>query len=67
MVKMELDMNPVDRNPAKRELLDSLLEEASEGYGDLVAASMVHKVSLVALRSRLRELQLEKKRAEKSS
>ncbi|HII07768.1 MAG TPA: hypothetical protein HA349_10785 [Methanotrichaceae archaeon] len=56
-----------DMNPAKRESLDSLLKEASEGYGDLVATSMVHKVSLIALRSRLRELQLEKKRAERGS
>lgn len=59
---MELDMNP-----AKRERLDFLLKEASEGYGDLVATSMVHKVSLIALRSRLRELQLEKKGADKGS
>ncbi len=59
---MEFDMNL-----AKRERLDSLLKEASEGYGDLVATSMVNKVSLVALRSRLRELQLEKKGAEKGS
>jgi len=57
----------LDTNPAKRKRLDSLLEEASEGYGDLVAASMVHKVSLSALRSRLKELQLEKKRTEKIS
>jgi hypothetical protein len=64
---MELDRSLTDINHAKRECLDSLLKEASEGYGDLVAASVVHKVSLAALRSRLKELQLEKKRAEKSS
>jgi len=64
---MELDRNSIDRNLAKRECLDILLKEASEGYGDLVAASMVHKVSLNDLRSRLKELQLDKKRAEKGS
>jgi hypothetical protein len=62
VVEMELDMNPT-----KTERLDSLLKEASEGYGDLVATSMVYKVSLRDLRSRLRELQLENKRTEKVS
>ena len=39
--------------------LDSTLKEAAEGYGDLVAISVVHKVSMRALRSRLKELQIE--------
>ena len=37
--------------------LDRILTEASEGYGDLVAASVVHNVSVRALRSRLRHNQ----------
>lgn len=37
--------------------LDRILTEASEGYGDLVAASVVHNVSMKALRSRLRHNQ----------
>jgi len=37
--------------------LDNMLKEAAEGYGDLMAISVVHKVSMEALRSRLKELQ----------
>ncbi|HII07367.1 MAG TPA: hypothetical protein HA349_08680 [Methanotrichaceae archaeon] len=40
--------------------LDSTLKEASEGYGDLMALSVVHKVSMRTLRSRLKELQIER-------
>jgi polysaccharide deacetylase 2 family uncharacterized protein YibQ len=40
--------------------LDSTLKDAAEGYGDLVAISVVHKVSMRALRSRLKELQIER-------
>jgi polysaccharide deacetylase 2 family uncharacterized protein YibQ len=42
--------------------LDSTLKDAAEGYGDLVAISVVHKVSMRALRSRLKELQIERVR-----
>ncbi|NYT02996.1 MAG: hypothetical protein GKC10_09625 [Methanosarcinales archaeon] len=34
--------------------LDSIIREI-DGYGDLVAASIVHDVSIHALKSRLRE------------
>jgi hypothetical protein len=37
--------------------LDHILTDASEGYGDLVAASVVHNVSVKALQSRLRRNQ----------
>ena len=37
--------------------LDHMLKEASEGYGDLMAISVVNKVSIEVLRSRLAELQ----------
>ena len=33
--------------------LDDVLKEAAEGYGDLVAAAMIHQVSLKALQNRL--------------
>lgn len=39
--------------------LDEPLKDAAEGYGDLMAISVVHKVSMRALRSRLKELQVE--------
>lgn len=40
--------------------LDCALKEEAEGYGDLVAMSLVHKVSMRSLRSRLKELQIER-------
>jgi hypothetical protein len=49
---MQLEQNLIDDG-----VLDSILEEAAEGYGDLMAASLVHRVSLKALQSRLSELQ----------
>lgn len=36
--------------------LDSILKEAAEGYGDLMAAALIHKVSMKALQSRLEAL-----------
>ncbi|HPY73248.1 MAG: hypothetical protein PHN90_07750 [Methanothrix sp.] len=39
--------------------LDEPLKDAAEGYGDLMAISVVHKVSMRDLRSRLKELQIE--------
>ena len=39
-----------------RKGLDDILKEATEGYGDLMAASIVHQVSLKSLQSRLKEL-----------
>jgi|UPI00064E36DA hypothetical protein len=44
------------------ENLDEPLKDAAEGYGDLMAISVVHKVSMSALRSRLKELQIEQGR-----
>ena len=48
-----------NQNSTAVQNLDSTLKEAAEGYGDLVAISVVHKVSMRALRSRLKELQIE--------
>jgi adenylate kinase len=44
------------------ENLDEPLKDAAEGYGDLMAISVVHKVSMSSLRSRLKELQIEQGR-----
>lgn len=49
---MQLNQNLLDDQS-----LDDILKEAAEGYGDLMAAALVHKVNVNALRSRLRELQ----------
>jgi hypothetical protein len=49
-----------NQNIADGKNLDSALKEEAEGYGDLVAISLVHKVSMKALRSRLKELQIER-------
>ena len=48
-----------NQNPMQEQNLDRVLKEEAEGYGDLVAVSLVHKVSMRALRSRLKELQIE--------
>jgi len=39
------------------ENLERTLKEAAEGYGDLVAISVVHNVSMRTLRSRLKKMQ----------
>lgn len=49
-----------NQNPTEGKNLDRALKEEAEGYGDLVAISLVHKVSMKALRSRLKELQIER-------
>jgi len=49
-----------NQNSTAVQNLDSTLKEAAEGYGDLVAISVVHKVSMRSLRSRLKELQIER-------
>jgi hypothetical protein len=36
--------------------LDDILRDAAEGYGDLIAASLSHNVSLLSLQRRLAEL-----------
>ncbi len=39
------------------EFMDGILLEAAEGYGDLVAAAQIHKVSLKSLQARLMKLE----------
>lgn len=41
------------------ENLERTLKDALEGYGDLVAISVVHNVSMRTLRSRLKKMQEE--------
>ncbi len=49
-----------NQDSTEEQNLDSTLKEEAEGYGDLVAISVVHKVSMRALRSRLKELQIDR-------
>jgi hypothetical protein len=45
-----------DNNMLNEELADSILKEAAEGYGDLIAAAKIHKVSVRSLQARLIQL-----------
>jgi hypothetical protein len=36
--------------------IDGILKEAAEGYGDLVAAALIHRVSIGSLQARAVEL-----------
>ncbi len=47
----------LNQNLLEDQSLDDILKEAAEGYGDLMAAALVHKVNVKVLQSRLRELQ----------
>jgi len=38
------------------EIIDDILREAAEGYGDLTAAALVHKVDVKYLQTRVVEL-----------
>jgi len=38
------------------ELMDGILKEAADGYGDLIAAALVHNVSVKSLQTRIVEL-----------
>ena len=38
------------------EVIDDILKEAIEGYGDLVAASKIHRVSVKSLQARVTQL-----------
>lgn len=40
------------------ELMDGILKEAADGYGDLIAEALVHNVTLKSLETRVRELRL---------
>ncbi|MFZ2472287.1 MAG: hypothetical protein WAW52_10150 [Methanothrix sp.] len=38
------------------EIMDDILKEVAEGYGDLIAAALVHNVSVSSLQTRVVEL-----------
>jgi hypothetical protein len=40
------------------EMMDGILKEAADGYGDLVAVALDHNVNVKSLESRVRELRL---------
>jgi hypothetical protein len=46
-----------NKNAANDEVLDDILKDAADGYGDLMAAALVHEVSMDALQARVRILQ----------
>jgi len=48
-----IELNKIIQN---EERIDSILKEAAEGYGDLIAAALIHKVSLKSLQARVIEL-----------
>ena len=40
------------------ELMDGILKEAADGYGDLIAEALVYNVTLKSLEMRVKELRL---------
>jgi hypothetical protein len=38
------------------DFVDEILKEASDGYGDLIAAALVHNISVNSLQNRVMEL-----------
>jgi hypothetical protein len=40
------------------ELMDGILKESADGYGDLIAEALVHNVTLKSLEMRVKELRL---------
>ena len=46
-----------NENLANDEVLDGILKESAEGYGDLMAAALVYGVSMDILQTRVRVLQ----------
>ena len=38
------------------DIMDDILKEAADGYGDLIAAALVHDVSVKSLQTRVVEL-----------
>lgn len=53
---MQLEQNLSNEQLLEDQALDGILKEAAEGYGDLIAAALIHRVSVIALQSRLKAL-----------
>ena len=49
-------MMQIKENLVNDEILDDILKEAADGYGDLTAAALVHRVSMNALEARVLKL-----------
>ncbi len=47
----------LDQNSLNYEVLDEIIRESAEGYGDLMAAALIHNVNVKVLQSRVREIQ----------
>ena len=45
-------------NMINDELMDGILKEVADGYGDLIAEALVHNVTLKSLEMRVKELRL---------
>jgi hypothetical protein len=45
-----------NKNIAIDKVLDDILKDAANGYGDLMAAALIHDVSMDALQARVRML-----------
>jgi len=50
---MQLTIDMIDD-----EMMDGILKEAADGYGDLIAEALVHNVTLKSLEMRVKELRL---------
>ncbi|GEM_PF-1302175 len=57
MDMMTEDRTILEDRSISEENLERTLKEAAEGYGDLVAISVVHNISMRTLRSRLKKIQ----------
>jgi hypothetical protein len=57
--KMVVKMQLIN-NLKNDELMDAILKEAAEGYGDLRAAAKIHNVSITSLQARARELRVQR-------
>lgn len=51
VIAMQLVKNLLDED-----ILDDILKEAADGYGDLIAAALIHNVSILSLRTRVVQL-----------
>ncbi len=46
-----------DQNPLNYEVIDEIIREFADGYGDLMAAASIHNVKVEVLQARVREVQ----------
>ncbi len=46
-----------DQNSLNYEVIDEIIKEFADGYGDLMAAASIHNVNVKVLQARVREVQ----------